>query len=116
MSTKIIDRLPSAPGTGTTKGNYTASGLGNDKGSIMFGHIHEKGDVTSGVMLRTPDGKILMDCTSFFSLSTTGTGSVIAKSCLNIYGSIIKGVSDAVTKKPSKNSNQKFWKQCNPNA
>ena len=60
--------------------------------------------------------KILMDCSSFFSLSSTGTGNIIAKSCLNIYGSIIKGVSDAVAKKGSKNSNQKFWKQCNPNA
>ncbi len=205
---KIIDRLPQGNDASTAKANYTASGLGNDKGSIAFGHIHEKGDVTSGVMLRTPDGKhfmsmdidgqrkgwttfagpgnfsieagsdkkkidstimvnskngdiqiiatngnirleanniemiargeggsagnitctatesfvikdtkkILMDCTSFFSLSSTGTGNVIAKSCLNMYGSIIKGVSDAVTVKPSKNSNQKFWKQCNPNA
>jgi len=205
---KIIDRLPQGNDASTAKANYTASGLGNDKGSIVFGHIHEKGDVTSGVMLRTPDGKhfmsmdidgqrkgwttfagpgnfsieagsdkkkidstimvnskngdiqiiatngnirleanniemiargeggsagnitctatesfvikdtkkILMDCTSFFSLSSTGTGNVIAKSCLNMYGSIIKGVSDAVTVKPSKNSNQKFWKQCNPNA
>jgi len=205
---QIIDRLPQGDDASTAKANYTASGLGNDKGSIAFGHIHEKGDVTSGVMLRTPDGKhfmsmdidgqrkgwttfagpgnfsieagsdkkkidstimvnskngdiqiiatngnirleanniemiargeggsagnitctatesfvikdtkkILMDCTSFFSLSSTGTGNVIAKSCLNMYGSIIKGVSDAVTVKPSKNSNQKFWKQCNPNA
>ena len=205
---QIIDRLPQGEGTKTGKANYTASSLGNDKGSIAFGHIHEKADVTAGVMLRTPDGKhfmcmdidgqrkgwttfagpgnfsieagekrdksdsviminskngdiqiianngnirmeadnfefiargeggsagnvtftatesfvikdtkkILMDCTSFFSLSSTGTGNVIAKSCLNIYGSIIKGVSDAVTKKPAKNSNQKFWKQCNPNA
>ena len=57
---KIIDRLPNDPGTGTTKGNYTANGLGNDKGSIMFGQIHEKGDVTAGVMLRTPNGKHYM--------------------------------------------------------
>ena len=205
---QIIDRLPQGDGTGSAKANYTATAYGNDKGTIAFGHIHEKGDVTSGVMLRTPDAehfmtmdidgqrkgwttfagpgnfsieagsakkkidstimvnskngdiqiiatngnirleanniemiargeggsagnitctatesftikdtkKILLDCTSFFSLSTTGTGNVIAKSCLNMYGSIIKGVSDAVTIKPSKNSNQKFWKQCNPNA
>ena len=205
---QIIDRLPQGDGTGSAKANYTASGLGNDKGSIAFGHIHEKADVTSGVMLRTPDAehfmsldidgqrkgwttfagpgnfsieagsakkkidstimvnskngdiqiiatngnirleanniemiargeggsagnitctatesftikdtkKILLDCTSFFSLSTTGTGNVIAKSCLNMYGSIIKGVPDAVAKKPAKISNQKFWKECNPNA
>ena len=52
----IPDRLPQ---DGTSKGNYFATGMGNDKGSISFGHIHEKGDVTSGVMLRTPDGNIL---------------------------------------------------------
>ena len=44
----IPDRLPQ---DGTSKGNYFATGMGNDKGSISFGHIHEKGDVTSGVML-----------------------------------------------------------------
>ena len=50
----IPDRLPQ---DGTAKGTYFATGMGNDKGSISFGHIHEKGDVTSGVMLRTPNGK-----------------------------------------------------------
>ena len=205
---KIIDRLPTDPGTGTTKGNYTANGLGNDKGSIMFGQIHEKGDVTAGVMLRTPNGKhfmamdidgerpgwttfagpgnfsieagekrtkidsviminakngdiqiiatdgnirmeannieliargeggsagnitctatesfvvkdtkkILLDCSKLFTLSTTDTGEIVAKGCLNIYGSIIKGVTDAVAKKASKNTNRKFWLQKNPNA
>ena len=39
----------------TTKQNYTAIRYGNEKGSIAFGHIHQQGDVTSGVMLRTPD-------------------------------------------------------------
>ena len=45
-----------APDKGTTtKQNYTAIRYGNEKGSIAFGHIHQLGDVTSGVMLRTPD-------------------------------------------------------------
>ena len=197
----IPDRLPQ---DGTSKGNYTSIGLGNEKGSISFGHIHEKGDVTSGVMLRTPDGKhfmsmdidgqrkgwttfagpgnftveagddnkktdctimvnskngdisiiardgnirlegnnielvargeggsagniictatenfvikntkkILMDSSSFFRLSTTGTGEVVANTCLSIYGSIIKGVTDAVAVKNSKNTNQKFQRKC----
>ena len=35
----------------TAKQNYTAVKYGNDKGSIKFGHIHKKGDVTAGVML-----------------------------------------------------------------
>ena len=201
---KIIDRLPNDPGTGTTKGNYTANGLGNDKGSIMFGQIHEKGDVTAGVMLRTPNGKhfmamdidgerpgwttfagpgnfsieagekrekidsviminakngdiqiiatdgnirmeannieliargeggsagnisctatesfviedtkkVLIDAKKMFKLSTCDTGQVIANGTLSIYGSIIKGVTDACSVKPSKNSNQNFQKKC----
>ena len=43
--------------TVTAKQNYTAVRYGNDKGSIKFGHIHKKGDVTAGVMLDTPDGR-----------------------------------------------------------
>ena len=205
---KPIDRLykrdaeeGNVNSTDTAKLNYTASSLGNDKGSIAFGHIHEKGDVTSGVMLRTPDGKhqmsmdidgerkgwttftgpgnftveageknekimvtiminskkgdidiiandgnikleannieliargeggsegnitctatenftvkdtkkVLIDASVAFTLSTTGIGNVTANSCLNLYGSIIKGVTDACGVKPSKNSNKSFW-------
>ena len=51
-----IDRLPSGDKTKTTKQNYVGIKYGNEKGSISMGQIHEKGDVTSGVMLRTPDG------------------------------------------------------------
>jgi hypothetical protein len=41
--------------TDTSKQNYTAIRYGNDHGSISFGHIHKQGDVTSSVMLQTPD-------------------------------------------------------------
>jgi len=48
---------PSDPPTGsdTAKQNYTAITYGNDKGSIGFGVIHQAADVTSSVMLQTPD-------------------------------------------------------------
>ena len=56
-----IDRLPKntagANPTGTTKQNYIGIKYGNEKGSISMGQIHEKGDVTSGVMLQTPDAE-----------------------------------------------------------
>ena len=56
-----IDRLPKntegANPTGTTKQNYVGIKYGNEKGSISMGQIHEKGDVTSGVMLQTPDAE-----------------------------------------------------------
>ena len=206
--TNIKDRLPQSSDsnnpTGTAKANYTATAYGNDKGSIAFGHIHEKGDVTAGVILRTPDGKhfialdiddqrkgyttcagpgnftieagsaneavattiminakkgdicltatngnlrlegnnielvargeggsagnirctatesfviedtkkVLIDAKKMFKLSTCDTGQVIANGTLSIYGSIIKGVTDACSVKPSKNSNQNFQKKC----
>ena len=44
-------------GDGQQKQNYTAVRYGTDKGSIKFGHIHKKADVTAGVMLDTPDGR-----------------------------------------------------------
>ena len=195
--------------TDTAKLNYTAYGMGNDKGSIMFGQIHEKGDVTSGVMLRTPDGKhmmsmdiddqrkgwttftgpgnftvecgdgaqkdpetqkykstmmlnakkgdihiiatdgdilleadnirfvargeggssgniecvatesftihdtkkILMDCSMQFKMTTSGDAYLAANGMLGLYGSLIKGVSDACSEKASKNSNQIIQKR-----
>ena len=42
---------------GSAKQNYTAIKYGNNQGSIAFGQIHKQGDVTSGVMLETPDGE-----------------------------------------------------------
>ena len=54
-----IDRLPKnteGPNpTGTTEQNYCGIKYGNEKGSISMGQVHEKGDVTSGIMLQTPD-------------------------------------------------------------
>ena len=56
-----IDRLPKnteGPNpTKTTEQNYCGIKYGNEKGSISMGQIHEKGDVTSGVMLQTPDAE-----------------------------------------------------------
>ena len=56
-----IDRLPKnteGPNpTGTTEQNYCGIKYGNEKGSISMGQIHEKGDVTSGIMLQTPDSE-----------------------------------------------------------
>jgi len=48
-----------APPTGsdTAKQNYTAITYGNDKGGVGFGIIHQPADVTSAVMLCTPDAQ-----------------------------------------------------------
>ena len=56
-----IDRLPKntkGPNpTKTAEQNYCGIKYGNEKGSISMGQIHEKGDVTSGIMLQTPDAE-----------------------------------------------------------
>ena len=41
----------------TCKINYTATGYGNDHGSIHFGRIDRDGQVTAGVQLQSPDGR-----------------------------------------------------------
>ena len=47
----------SGPGA---SGNYTAQRIGNDKGSINFGKIHQNAACTKGVSLNTPDGNHTM--------------------------------------------------------
>lgn len=41
----------------TAEQNYTAITYGNDHGSIGFGVIHKRANVTSSVILQTPDGE-----------------------------------------------------------
>ena len=43
--------------TDTAKENYTEVGWANDKGSIRLGHVHKQGDVTSSILLQTPDAE-----------------------------------------------------------
>ena len=193
-------------GDGQQKQNYTAVRYGTDKGSIKFGHIHKKADVTAGVMLDTPDGrhnfyldvdgqrkgwtsstspgnfqvmcgldneesvnsmmleawngditivarngkirlqgtdiemvavgeaeegkgnitctatetftvhetpKIILKSTSLTQIKGTGIIDIAANSCLKIYGSIIKGVTDACSVKDSKCGTQRFQKENN---
>jgi len=52
---RINDR--SAVGQGNLQQNYTAIRLGNDHGSISFGHIHKPGDCTSDILLQATDGR-----------------------------------------------------------
>ena len=192
-------------GEGQAKQNYTAVRYGNEKGTIKFGHIHKKADVTAGVMLDTPDGrhqlsldidgqrkgwtsstspgnfqvecgsdreeaddtlilnavngnicitatngkirlqgtdielvaigeggakghikctatetftvhetkKIILDSKALTKITTTGIMWVAANSCMKIYSSIIRGVTDAVAVKDSKVGGQRFQKENN---
>ena len=187
------------------KQNYTAVGLGNDKGSFQSGRVHKQGDVTAGPGLYTPDGehqlsldvdgkregwtvstspgafqvecgskmeeaenaviitavngdisikatngkirlqgtdielvamgegqtkgnikltssenviveskKVLVTAKTMYKIATPGTGQLVANGVLEMYGSIIRGVTDAVASKDSKVGGQKFWQEQNP--
>ncbi len=58
MSTRSnTNNSRTGPQSGTAKRNYTALEYGNDHGSISFGKVHKKGDVTSSVMIQAKDGR-----------------------------------------------------------
>ena len=58
MSTRsTTNNSRAGEGSTTAKCNYTAIQYGNDHGSISFGKVHKKGDVTSSVMLQGKDGR-----------------------------------------------------------
>ena len=199
------DRLPNKSGGGNNlKQNYTATKYGNDHGSIAFGKIHKKADVTSDVMFQASDGehflsmdkdgqrtgwttmmspgnfqvecgsnrqesddacminakngnidiiatngkirlqatdielvavggsgdkgnikliatetisadakKIILSSKINTKIMSTGITEVIGNSCLKMYGSIIRGVSDAVSLKDSKVGGQRYQVQQN---
>ena len=44
-------------GGNNIKKNFTATTYGNDHGTISFGKVHKRGDVTSDVMLQASDGR-----------------------------------------------------------
>ena len=83
MSTRSnTNNSRTGPQSTTAKCNYTAIEYGNDHGSISFGKVHKKGDVTSGVMLQAKDGRhrFFMDNdgqrTGYTQLTSPGTFSV----------------------------------------
>ena len=57
VNNRVAGRSPGDNPTDTAKQNYTEVGWSNDKGSIRLGHIHKQGDVTSSVLLQTPDAE-----------------------------------------------------------
>lgn len=200
------DRLPrSTDGSSDTiKQNYTALKYGNDHGTIGFGIIHKKADVTASVILQAPDGrhqfsldsdgprkgwtsstspgnfqvecgsdnqeaqdslmlnakngniiikanngkirfegtdieliaigeggskgnirftasenisadskKFLVNASSKYVLASSGMAEIVANSQMQIYSSVIRGVTDACSKKDSKVGGKKFQQKNN---
>ena len=75
-----------------------------------------KGNITASAtetftVHETP--KIILKSTSLTQIKGTGIIDIAANSCLKIYGSIIKGVTDACSVKDSKCGTQRFQKENN---
>ena len=56
---------------------------------------------------------IILDSKSLTKITSTGIISIAANSCLKMYGSIIRGVTDACAKKESKTGGQRYQKENN---
>lgn len=76
----------------------------NDGGNVDI-------DATNAVMIDAP--KVLINAQTAFKLCSSGAGEIVANSALEIYGSIVKGVSDSCANKDSKNKLQRIQKKNN---
>jgi len=65
-------------GGNNIKKNFTATTYGNDHGTISFGKVHKRGDVTSDVMLQASDGR------HFVSLDNDGQRKVGLLQCVQV--------------------------------
>ena len=81
-----------------------AVGEGGAKGNIKM-------NATESIV--TESKKFLVTAKSFYRIASPQTGEMVANGVLKLYGSIIRGVSDAVAVKDSKVAGQRFQKQMN---
>ena len=81
-----------------------AIGEGGSKGNIRF---------TASENISANSKKFLVDASTSYKLCTPGTGEVISNGVLKMYGSMIRGVTDACSKKDSKVGGKKFQQKNN---
>ena len=79
-----------------------ATGEGSSKGLV-------KVDATESVKVSTK--KLLVNTSTIYKFVSTGTGEIVANTALKMYASIVKGVTDAVKVKDSKNQHQKYQRE-----
>ena len=84
----------------------TAVGEGQTKGNIKL-------EATENVKMESK--KVLITAKTMYKIATPGTGEIVANGVLELYGSIIRGVTDAVKIKDSKVGGQKIFDKHNPN-
>jgi len=80
-----------------------ARGSGSNSGNVK---------ITASENVYVDANKILMTATNYVKICSTGKVDVIANSCLKMYGSLIRGVTDACGKKDSKVGGQRFQQDC----
>ena len=83
----------------------TAVGEGQTKGNIKL-------EATENVKIESK--KVVVTAKTLYKLCTSGDAQIVANGVLEMYGSIIRGVTDAVASKDSKVGGQKFWQEQNP--
>lgn len=83
---------------------------GTDIELIAVGQDGKKGNIKmkASENIETESKKLIMNAQEKYKLATAGTGEVISNTVLKMYGSIIRGVSDAIDKKDSKVGGQAY--------
>ena len=84
----------------------TAVGEGQTKGNIKL-------EATENVLIESK--KVVVTAKTLYKLCTAGEAELVANGVLEIYGSIIRGVTDAVKIKDSKVAGQAIFDKNNPN-
>ena len=84
----------------------TAVGEGQTKGNIKL-------EATENVLIESK--KVVVTAKTLYKLCTSGDAEVVANGVLELYGSIIRGVTDAVKIKDSKVAGQAIFDKNNPN-
>ena len=82
-----------------------AIGEGDSKGNIVC-------SATESFMIHETK-KVLINASVMYKLSTSGIGEVTANSVLKVYGSVIRGVTDACSQKDSKVGGKRYQEEQN---
>ena len=90
---------------------------GTDIELVAMGEGQTKGNIklTSSENVIVETKKLLITAKTMYKIATPGTGEIVANGVLELYGSIIRGVTDAVQKKDSKVGGQTIFDKNNPN-
>lgn len=76
-----------------------AVGEGGSKGNIRM---------TATELIELTSKKVSIDAKSLYRLATSGEAEIVANSCMSIYSSVIRGVTDAVANRDSKVGGKRF--------